>query len=44
MTSPMLPTYFLVCAVVAPQLRDKFDHWTSTDYLPRTRRFLGAVI
>jgi hypothetical protein len=31
-----MPTsFFLVRAVVAEPLRDKFDHWTSTDYLPR---------
>jgi hypothetical protein len=27
--------FFLVRAVVAENLRDKFDHWYSTDHLPR---------
>jgi hypothetical protein len=27
-------TFFLVRAVVAPDLREKFDHWYSTDHLP----------
>jgi hypothetical protein len=27
-------TVFTVRAVVAPKLRDKFDHWYSTDHLP----------
>lgn len=30
----MPATFFLVRAVVAPHLRDKFDHWYSTDHLP----------
>jgi hypothetical protein len=30
----MPTTFFLVRAVVAPDLRDKFDHWYSTDHLP----------
>jgi hypothetical protein len=31
-----MPTsFFLVRAVVAEPLRDKFDPWTSTDHLPR---------
>ncbi len=30
----MPPTFFLVRAVVAAPLRDKFDHWYSTDHLP----------
>jgi len=30
----MPTTYFLVRAVVAPQLREKFDHWYATDHLP----------
>jgi hypothetical protein len=31
-----MPTsFFLVRAVVAENLRDKFDHWYSTDHLPR---------
>ena len=30
----MPTTHFLVRAVVAPELRDKFDHWYSTDHLP----------
>jgi len=30
----MPSTFFLVRAVVAPNLRDKFDHWYSTDHLP----------
>jgi len=28
------PTYFLVRAVVAPHLHDKFDAWYSNDHLP----------
>ena len=31
----MPTTFFLVCAVVAPHLREKFEHWCSTDHLPR---------
>jgi len=30
----MPATFFLVRAVVAENLRDKFGPWTSTDYLP----------
>ena len=30
----MPATLFLVRAVVAPGLRDKFDHWYSADHLP----------
>lgn len=30
----MHTTLFLVRAVVAEPLRDKFDHWTSTGHLP----------
>ncbi len=31
-----MPTsFFLVRAVVAESLRDKFDHWYSTDLLPK---------
>ena len=30
----MPTTFFLVRAVVAPNLRDKFDTWYSTDHLP----------
>ncbi len=30
----MPTTLFLVRAVVAARLRDKFDHWYSTDHLP----------
>ena len=30
----MPTTFFLVRAVVAPHLREKFDHWYSTDHLP----------
>ncbi|HTT48530.1 MAG TPA: hypothetical protein VMG39_11080 [Pseudolabrys sp.] len=31
----MPPTFFLVRAVVAKNLREKFDHWYSADHLPR---------
>ena len=31
----MPKSFFLVRAVVAEPLRDKFDHWYSTDHLPR---------
>ncbi len=31
----MPKSFFLVRAVVAERLRDKFDHWYSTDHLPR---------
>ena len=31
----MPKSFFLVRAVVAENLRDKFDHWTSAEYLPR---------
>ncbi len=34
----MPKTIFLVRAVVAPSLRDKFDHWYSTDHLPWAMR------
>jgi hypothetical protein len=30
----MPPTFFLVRAVVAENLREKFDHWYSTSHLP----------
>ncbi len=30
----MPTTFFLVRAVVAAPLREKFDHWYSTDHLP----------
>ena len=30
----MPTTHFLVRATVARELRDKFDHWYSTDHLP----------
>ena len=30
----MPATFFIVRAVVVPQLREKFDHWYSTDHLP----------
>ena len=33
-----MPTVFLVRAVVAENLRDKFDHWYSTDHLPWTMK------
>jgi hypothetical protein len=31
----MPKAFFLVRAVVSEPLRDKFDHWYSTDHLPR---------
>ncbi len=31
----MSKSFFLVRAVVIEPLRDKFDHWYSTDHLPR---------
>jgi len=31
----MPKSFFLVRAVIAAPLRDKFDHWYSTDHLPR---------
>lgn len=34
MNRPMPKSFFLVRAVVAAPLRDKFDHWYSTDHLP----------
>ena len=34
----MRTTFFLVRAAVAPDLRDKFDHWYSTDHLPWAMR------
>jgi hypothetical protein len=30
----MPPNFFLVRAVVAPALREKFDAWYSVDHLP----------
>ena len=36
----MPATFFLVRAVVAPDLRDKFDHWYSADHLPWAIRIL----
>lgn len=34
-----MPTsFFLLRAVVTEPLRDKFDHWYSTDHLPWTMR------
>jgi hypothetical protein len=30
----MPATFFLVRAAVAPELRDKFEHWYATDHLP----------
>jgi hypothetical protein len=30
----MSKSFFLVRAVVAENLRKKFDHWTSADHLP----------
>jgi hypothetical protein len=30
----MHKSFFLVRAVIAENLRDKFDHWTSADHLP----------
>jgi hypothetical protein len=30
----MPKSFFLVRAVVAASLRDKFDHWHSTEHLP----------
>jgi hypothetical protein len=30
----MPATHFIVRAVVASELRDKFDHWYATDHLP----------
>ena len=30
----MPTTHFIVRAVVAPHLREKFDHWYATDHLP----------
>ncbi len=30
----MPTTFFLVRAVISESLREKFDHWTSTDHLP----------
>jgi hypothetical protein len=34
MPEPMPKAYFVVRAVVAERLREKFDHWYSTDHLP----------
>ena len=36
----MAKSYFLIRAVVAPHLRDKFDHWTSSEHLPRALAML----
>jgi hypothetical protein len=33
----MPPSFFLLRAVVAKRLRDKFNLWTSTDHLPWAR-------
>lgn len=39
-----MPTsFFLVRAVVAENLRDQFDHWTSADHLPRALVTAGAT-
>lgn len=38
----MPSTFFLVRAVVAPHLRDKFDHWYATDHLPRALKDFKA--
>lgn len=41
----MPTTFFLVRAVVAPHLRDKFDHWHSTDRLLwAIRAVLGGLL
>ena len=34
MDEVMLTTHFLIRAVVAPDLGEKFDHWYSADHLP----------
>jgi len=34
----MSPVFFLVRSVVAPNLRETFDHWYSTDHLPWAMR------
>ena len=34
----MPTTHFIVRAVVAPHLREKFDHWYAADHLPWARR------
>lgn len=33
-----MPTFFLVRAVVAPHLRERFDHWYATEHLPWAMR------
>jgi hypothetical protein len=38
----MPKSFFLVRAVVAAPLRDKFDHWYSTDHLPRALKDFKA--
>lgn len=38
----MPTTFFLVRAVVAPHLRDKFDRWYATDHLPRALKDFKA--
>ena len=39
----MPATFFLVRAVVAPHLREKFDHWYSTDHLPWAIRVFKCI-
>ena len=38
----MPKAYFMVRAVVAEGLRQKFDHWYSTDHLPRALKDFKA--
>jgi len=38
----MPKSFFLVRAVVAEKLRDKFDHWYSTDHLPKALAIFKA--
>ncbi len=38
----MPKAYFMVRAVVAEPLRQKFDHWYSTDHLPRALKDFKA--
>lgn len=38
----MPATFFLVRAAVAPELRDKFEHWYATDHLPWALRVFEA--
>ncbi len=38
----MPKAYFMVRAVVAESLRAKFDHWYSTDHLPRALKDFKA--